>query len=216
MARLPVLLVVNSARSYRARRDACRATWFGALRSRVRHAVFVTGAGDFAVDKTDTAVLDCAVPDGYDDIWQKTLASFRWALHCTDWTHLFHCDDDTYVAPSRWLAAGIPRGDYVGCPYPHDWWPTPYASGGAGFWLTRHAVEILVTMLPRYVKRYVDTKGAPLTSDDLLIGKCLADVGVRLTTDARLQYTAEPLAAGQHTAHWIAAEQMAAMFARYP
>lgn len=214
MARLPVLLVANSARHYRERRDACRATWFGALRPHVRYAVFATGAGDTALDKNDGSVLDCAVPDGYDDIWRKTAASFRWALHCTEWTHMFHCDDDTYVSPARWLAAGIPRNDYVGCRVPHPWWNVPYASGGAGYWLSRRAIAAIVEMLSRYVGRYAGPGGEPISADDLLIGKCLADVGIRLTHDARLHYAADPLAPAQITAHWVSPDRMHEFFAR--
>ncbi len=115
-----------------ARREAVRQTWWNKLPYDYR---FFFGRGE--ATQPDEVILD--VPDGFSHHCDKNRAMFRWALwHGYDW--VFRCDDDTFVR-----ALEVPTyGDQVG------WGPDlsvahNYITGGAGFWISRRAMDLVVT-----------------------------------------------------------------------
>lgn len=57
--------------------------------------------------------------------------------------YFFICDRDTYVRPERFLDSRFDHHDYVGYPLTHHDWPHPYASGGAGYWLSKRAAKLV-------------------------------------------------------------------------
>lgn len=161
-----VLIGVVSAQSLVERREACLATWASAVTG--CELVFVTGGHEGAVSQLRGCWLECPVPDDYPSLPQKTRALCDWALEHTGWDFLFKCDDDTYVHLPRLLAA-IPQGDYVG----HGL--GGYASGGAGYWLSRRAAAIVAARLD-----------ALTGHEDQLVGAVLAATGIPLAHDPRL------------------------------
>jgi fringe-like protein len=120
---------------------------------------------------------------------RKTEALAKYALD-TGYDFVFKCDDDTYVNVERLLASGFESHDYVGNMDEH-WTPTlgkyQWAQGGAGYWLSRQAMEI------------VATSGLHLArAEDFAVGQILAAHGVRPAHDARYipSVTEEQLASG--------------------
>jgi hypothetical protein len=162
-----------SCRRYPQRRQNCRQSWIGNPQQHPDMlVVFLVGESSGlnrqAVQIDDLLLLKCH--DGYAQLPQKTLGFCRWALDHANFEYLFKADDDTYLDLDR-LAAYDPAGaDYIG----HD--IGGYASGGAGYWLSRRAVEILVKA------------GLPNTgAEDVLVGKAMAAAGISLRHEARVQ-----------------------------
>jgi hypothetical protein len=124
-------------------------------------------------------ILPC--PDDYASLPQRTLGFCRWALEQPDWDYLFKCDDDTYISIPRLVAyadrelagaPGTPGRDYVGAEWRSG---VSYASGGAGYFLSRRAAALAV-------QRLVQTTGA----EDLLVGQVLRGAGVEFSIEPRL------------------------------
>jgi hypothetical protein len=117
------------------------------------------------------------VDDGYVALPSKAKATFQWALS-GGYDYCFHCDDDTYVQPERLLSSGFEQHDYLGrLRGPSGGYPAPYCSGFA-YWLSRRAMEIIVSQ--------------PLTSDtadDRWLGNVLHSAGVVGTLDERYRVT---------------------------
>src|SRR5436853_3583777 len=92
---------VLSAAGYEARRQACRDTWFNKLRNRHVYPLFLvggyTGQGNWMLSR-DVLYLKC--PDDYASLPQKTRMFCQFAAGCSA-SHIFKCDDDTYVQPDR-------------------------------------------------------------------------------------------------------------------
>ena len=78
------------------------------------------------------------VPDDYYSLPHKTKAVAGWFLE-HDYTHLYKCDNDTFVHPQRLLSSDFAEADYYGEPV-----DPVYFNGGPGYSISRKAAEILV------------------------------------------------------------------------
>ena len=118
--------------------------------------------------QADEVVL--RVPWDFKHLALKVREVVRWAYD-QGYDHLFKVDTDTYVDIPRLLASGFEAHDYAGHPFPRDGWMQ--ASGGAGYWLSRRAMEVL--------------KDAPVTNiyEDTWVGEVLCASGIRLHPDER-------------------------------
>jgi hypothetical protein len=119
-------------------------------------------------------VLPC--PDDYPGLPQRTMWFCRWATQysvlSTQWDYLFKCDDDTYISLPRLLAFDPAGRDYIGAEWRIG---VGYASGGAGYFLSRRAAAIVAERLAAY----------PTGAEDLLVGRVLAAAGIELSIDPR-------------------------------
>jgi hypothetical protein len=85
---------------------------------------------------------------------------------------LLKCDDDTYVSIPRLLAYDQQGRDYIGA----EWKPgVGYGSGGAGYFLSRRAAEVVAQGLTQ-------ATGA----EDLLVGQVLRSAGIEMSIEPRL------------------------------
>lgn len=153
------------------RRKLCRDTWLPEVQSLGIDVVFLIGGHTHFERRGDELWLPCG--DTYQQLPQKTTAFCRWATQETDATHLFKADDDTFIHPSRFaafLAAVQPGQDYIG----NEWKPRArYASGGAGYLLSRTAANIVAKMRK--------LRGA----EDVEVGYTMRNNGVQLRLDNR-------------------------------
>lgn len=167
--RIPAVIVgALSGDDHQERRRRCLETWIPDLEFRGVRTVFLRGENC----SPDQYSVRLPVYDHRDTLSLKTQAFCRWALDRRDWDYLFKCDDDTLIHPLR-FAAFLPSlsGDYVG----GRWRPkSPYASGGAGYFLSRRAAEVIAR---------ADLPAA--YGEDRLIGETLAAAGILLTADQR-------------------------------
>jgi len=169
---LRILIGALSGGAKTARRDACRATWLAGIDARDDvQCVFLRGDPDLSKPELRGDELWLPCPDDYASLPQKTRWFCRWALANAQFEYLFKCDDDTYVRLDRLLQ--VPSGlDYCG-------WKLGkrnYASGGAGYLLSRRAAEI--------VARDVVEKTGP---EDRLVGQHLHRAGIALVHDPRFR-----------------------------
>jgi hypothetical protein len=117
--------------------------------------------------------------DDYDHVTEKSREIFRWAL-ARDYDFVLHCGRDTYVVIECLMNAGLENYDYAGCKtggsdqrmicpieFNSKGW-CEYASGGAGSWLSRKAMQLIVDS-PMYHP-----------ADDLLYGMVLGHAGIPL------------------------------------
>ena len=186
MARRPKILIgALSGWKYHERRHRCIDTWMSDADAAGIESVFLLGCPTAtAPEGLGRHYLALPCPDDYPSLPQRTLWFTRWALARDDWDYLFKCDDDTYISIPRLLAydtarpgprvLGAPPGapDYIGA----EWKPgVAYASGGAGYWLSRKAAAIIAEKLT-----------AATGAEDLLVGQVLRGAGIPLAIEPRL------------------------------
>jgi hypothetical protein len=126
------------------RQQACRATWVPRLDAaqNVRVVFLRGGSADGAHLHGDVLALPCG--DDYNSLVHKSREFCRWAL-TQEFDYLFKCDDDTFVVADRFLRFDPSGRDYIGVD-PLDHVTPRFASGGAGYWLSRAAVECVAAM----------------------------------------------------------------------
>uniref|UniRef100_A0A914DYV6 N-acetylgalactosaminide beta-1,3-galactosyltransferase n=1 Tax=Acrobeloides nanus TaxID=290746 RepID=A0A914DYV6_9BILA len=129
---------------------------------------------------SDLPSIDLHVTEGYNFLWGKTKAAFKYIydneLNNYDW--FLKADDDTYVVMEnlRFMLLAYSPDDpvYFGVRF-KPFVRQGYMSGGAGYVLSREAVKRLVEDgLPDTRK----CRGGEYGKEDIEIGKCLEKVGV--------------------------------------
>ena len=152
--------------------QAVRDTWLKWVPSYPELAYrFVFGYGQGADTEKgfpeDGILVRC--DDGYADLTAKTRESLRWALSQGCYDGVFRCFPDTYVHIPRLMETKFWDYDYYGdfrgeaCHGPN------YASGGAGYYLSRSACEYVVSEEPQGVR----WKEEELRAEDLVVGNIL-------------------------------------------
>ena len=189
-----ILIGICSCVSATARREAVRETWLRRLPPGVR-AVFFVGAGNAAPN--EDRVVQLPVEDDYASLPRKVATFFHFARAGYDFDYLFKCDDDTYVCAERLIELARKRARYVGG---GEWLQERFASGGAGYLLSRKAVAILTA--------------APfpgLGAEDVWVGEVLREAGVKLCPTGRLRMDHKDLPSPENdlvSAHWCSPELM--------
>lgn len=181
-----IIVGVMTSRSYTERRRACEQTWFCRLKRQpnIRPLFLVgddVGAGEVTAD---TLRLPC--DDNYCALPYKTREFCRWAMG-QDFDYVFKCDDDTFICVARFLSFQPNGLDYIGVD-PVDHINPKFASGGAGYWLSRKAVAIVANMDVRAIQEA--TGGPP--AEDLIVYHALTMHGVRFAQDKRFQAWNQP------------------------
>jgi hypothetical protein len=116
------------------RRQAVRDTWWNRLNG--DHRFFFGHTNDVLLNDE----ISLPVSDSFRFHCDKNKAMLSWALQ-QGYEWVFRCDDDTFIKADQ---LEIPeKGDQVGWgPELGNW--HNYITGGAGFWLSRAAVELIV------------------------------------------------------------------------
>src|SRR5271166_6178561 len=143
-----MLIAIKSCEAHWERCSAIRDTWW------TPEVMFFTGPM--------LGVHDC-----YARLPDKTKAICQWALE-HNVSHLYKTDTDTYVHVPRLLEA--PRHDYAG----YQLEGKCYASGGAGYWLSRKAMETVAACDP-----------SKFQFEDEMVGTVLLEAGITVHHDSR-------------------------------
>ena len=161
------LIGVLSAATYDERRAACNETWIAAARARGFEVLYILGDPRLKSPERRGDLLVCPCNEDYNSLSEKTRWLCRWAVEETGAEQVFKCDDDTFVHVAR-FAAFEPSAAYGG----HDL--GGYCSGGAGYWLSRDAAQIVA-----------DTLTESIWCEDCAVGKVVAAAGLPLQACAR-------------------------------
>ena len=136
----------------------------------IARSVFLIGVPELQAPELAGRYLLLPGPSDYRSLPQRTRAFCQWAISRDDWDYLFKCDDDTYVSIPRLIRYPL-TADYIGA----EWAPgVRYASGGAGYFLSRKAAEA--------VARHLTQKEGP---EDVYVRDALASQGIPFTKDQR-------------------------------
>lgn len=196
-----ILIGVTSCRKHKERRDACRATWMASPIDGIR-PVFFVGGGTPLPDEPDTIALAC--PDTYEALPAKIRAFFDHALEHESFDWLFKCDDDTYVAQNRLHELTVGSHELAGNAEFLD--TKGYASGGAGYLLSRRIVAAVAT----------DDRLPNIGCEDIIITKAALGHGAVPLPTARLVWTATPAPRPDNdiiTCHWCSPRQLSVVHA---
>jgi hypothetical protein len=148
-------------------------------------------------------IVELAISDTYDDLPQKVLGFFRWALENSDFEWLFKCDDDTYLDLERLGELPITNVDLIG---DESLEQRGAPSGGAGYLLSRRAVEALCK----------DEQLALTGPEDLIIGHAIAGYGMPTHSTQRLCLHSQRHPRRDNnmiSAHWCDPDRMRMIFA---
>ena len=191
-----ILIAIHGAHSQPDQMQAQRETWLQTLTIWADYKFFLGRAtrckgdcGDAECEQLNAAlkapdVVTVNCDDG--PLWngpqrtlvlnRKTEALVRYALE-HDYEYVFKCDDDTYIRTDLLWSSGFEQHDYVGLMGGHhaqgvgDY---SWAQGGAGYWLSRRAMEI------------IDAAGLHLArAEDFAVGQILALHGIRAHNETR-------------------------------
>lgn len=175
---MEVLILATSGKDYAARRQGCQDSWLKDLPSSdiqplkdlPRAQFFFVLGGNHGITDILGNCLRLPVDERYNYLPARTQAMCMWALGWEGWDYIFKCDDDTYVCLPRLLefASNLQGEHYIG----NECWVPPkgYASGGAGYFLSRYAAEIIARDMR-----------IPCGAEDLMVGHYLREKGVPLT-----------------------------------
>jgi hypothetical protein len=129
--------------------EAIRKTWVADLRGEFDYRFFL---GDIDRETEADEIILPKVPDDYHNLPLKTRESLRWALDM-GYDYVFRAFTDTCIHPQRLLACGYERYVYFGNfgtteleKKREGYWP--WASGGAGYFLKRPAIEKIIVEDP--------------------------------------------------------------------
>lgn len=174
---MKILIAIHGAHSQPEQMQAQRETWLRNLPCDYRYFLGTPARFDPDVEYVDFA--DGPVWKGPGRTWtlnRKTEAAVTYAL-AHGYDYVFKCDDDTFVRPDRLLGSGFEKHDYSGTTEAHSARPIGvyrWAQGGAGYWLSRRAMEI------------VSARGLHLSpAEDICVGQLLANHGIEPHHDAR-------------------------------
>jgi hypothetical protein len=189
-----IMIGALSCWQYKERRDRCARTWMQegdklngtspgepprdlhtiehTIEHTIARSVFLIGSPGLEEPALAGRYLLLPGPSDYRSLPQRTRAFCQWAIARDDWDYLFKCDDDTYVAMSRLIRYPL-TADYIGA----EWKPgVGYASGGAGYFLSRKAAEVVAEHLTRkegpedvYVRDALASQGIPFTQDQRFV-----------------------------------------------
>ncbi len=181
-----LVIAILTCDKHAVRADGVRNSWLRLVPSSWR-VLFVHGRpGQAAAVEGDRLYLDCR--EAYEYLPHKVLALAQYVKDHLDFDHLFKTDDDTYIDLERFIAFGRDGIDYTGqfreqpvgiagktwhygkcddtrheVPYEKPF-VCPWATGG-GYFLSRRAVEALVTRLPDSVDNSL--------FEDMMVGEAL-------------------------------------------
>ena len=167
---MKILTAILTCTSTQARADACLATWIRDIKSPHDYVFYGDKAQSQAMDKT----WNCSPDSGEHrrKLPQKTFKMLVESLN-HDWDFLFKCDDDTYACFDRlieFLKTYDPSKDlYIGKQLGNK----GYAQGGAGYILSRSAVQKCVNASEVFLT-------SPI-SEDRTLGRALKSQDVNLT-----------------------------------
>lgn len=157
---MKALIAISSCGDFEANgnNQALRDTWLPSIKDFPGlDYKFFFGVGQNAPQLEDSIILP-DVDDGYGFLTYKTQASLRWA-HAQGYEFVFRCFPDTYVRVDRLMACPFADFDFYGDFRSEEGGRTNggtgkqmptlqeaqnYASGGAGYWLSRRAFELLL------------------------------------------------------------------------
>ena len=169
---MKVLIAAPTCEEYTQRRLACLATWASTTLCDVKFY----SARDMGVppeaDQVKTDYKGYLTVPG-ENLSYRVRELARWAL-ADGYDYVFKCDDDTYVWVYRLLASGFERWDY--CGFSHDWHTPRFASGGAGYWMSRRAMGVLAAQEDAFEPH-----------DDVWVGAVMERDGIVLAHDSRYQ-----------------------------
>jgi len=175
---------------YQERRERCAQTWMmegdklngtspgepaqalHTIEHTIVRSVFLIGSPGLDAPALAGRNLLLPGPSDYRSLPQRTRAFCQWAIARDDWDYLFKCDDDTYVAISRLVRYPL-TADYIGA----EWAPgVGFASGGAGYFLSRKAAEVVAEHLTQKegyedvcVRDALASQGIPFTQDQRFV-----------------------------------------------
>ena len=176
--------------------DVIRATWGKSLPPGVLLRFFVGAEANSRVSrnfKSDEVLLDC--PDDYMSLSFKTREICRWTTTKMV-SHVFLCDNDTFLIPKKLLLSGYENYDYMGkftqpkigtrfdysdigpdgverqYPRAHPW-----ASGGFGYFLSHYACGEVADEYPL----------PKIWAEDMWVGQVMGDL--YSTGDAKLAHS---------------------------
>lgn len=194
-----LIVAVESAATFAARRTLCRQGWMKLFASKHLNveAFFVVG-NNGREPHCNGDIIYVPANDDYEGLPQKTQQLFEYFLRTHQFEYLYKCDDDTFVHLDR-LMSRLNQDQYVG--RVNTWerdGKSSYAEGGAGYILSRRAVELA---LDKFVFRE-DLKGA----EDVFVALALRDAGIRPVQDDRFSQWPTPCPTktnDQITCHYI-------------
>ena len=135
---LRVLIALTSCHKHREWQQAQRDTWIKEIPAGVDYRFFL-GRPNVLAPEEDEVFLD--VPDDYNHLKYKTKALLEWSIE-HGYEHTFKTDVDTLVNPTLLLSGDFSKHDYMGGVLNAG--DLMFASGGAGYWLTRKAAQCVV------------------------------------------------------------------------
>lgn len=166
MTKQKILIAILSCHALRHYEQAQRDTWIRDIPSGIDYKFFI---GSPVVDEEPDEVI-MEVGDDLQSLTQKMKATFRWSLN-KKYDFVFKCDLDTLVRPALLLSSGFENHDYSGGQNGF------FASGGAGYWLSRDARELVVSD--------VRNQGQ---AEDVHTAQAVLDHGKALHADVRYKY----------------------------
>lgn len=163
--------IMTGPQNHNTKAKHVKATWG----KRCNKLIFMSSARD---EELGSVALD-GVQEGRDNLWAKTKAAFKYVHknHRDEYDYVLKADDDTYVIMEnlRLLVSKHPPTEPISFGRKFKPYVTQgYFSGGAGYVLTKSAVDKFVGVVGDSSKCRQDGRGA----EDVEMGKCLANAGV--------------------------------------